>query len=339
MITVPSGLVWAWASAITAFAPMSANLPLDEVVSALAQDTVYVAPGTEDTNNDTAGILRSQLYDNDNIVIVMLPAEEQALSSGELLSFARRIDDSLEGDQIVGLSVGNQIVAYSATLPAGEATDLMDRAINVSINTPEALGTFVRNVHSWQSQHPEAVASQPTKKPDDGSSVPLVFGGAGLLIACAVGAALFKRATDKQRRAIDHVSLKVAPDPVKDILEPILKLRTRVNDTQLRDVITQLASDTEAYFGRNQTRKGEPLRSDAEEFVRHLKSLHSVLERYVDVQDHPRYFDNPQHLLDQGSKAINGFAEFVLTNVRRGSREALTNYRVDTDILAAKRYS
>ncbi len=336
MIPTPSGL------AHPAFAPQAfvatASQPIDEAVTVIRDSPVYVAPGTEDTDNDTAGILLNQLYNDDNLVIVMLPAGESVLSSGELLSLARKIDTSLEGDRIIGLSVGDQIIAYSASLPPGEATDLMERAINVSANTPEALSTFIRNVHSWQAANPKAVASQPVKQSDSDISMPLLFGSSGLLLAVSIITALLVRYRARYKQSSDHVKIKAAPDPVKDVLEPILKLRSRINDPALRDLVTQMCSDTEAYFKRNITRKGDTRRNDADEFEMHLRSMQSVLERYVDVQDNPRFFHNPPELMEQGAEAVTGFSEFVLTNVRRGSREALTNYRVDTDILAAQRY-
>jgi hypothetical protein len=200
--------------------------------------------------------------------------------------------------------------------------------------------TFIRNVQSWQSRNPEAIAAQPVKPSDSGSSLPFVIGtGGGITIAFAIFAALlFKRKRHLRHSRPDHVALKESPDTVKSMLAQILKYRDQIQSPTARDFITAICNDTESYFRRN-TKRGETLRNDADVFVRHLSSVKEVLRVYVDVQNDNRYYEDPKQLMERGEDALNGFAQFVLENVRRSNRDSLTNYRVDAKILDAQRYS
>lgn len=321
--------------AVLAFAtPASAVSYVDGAVAALKADPVFVAPGTEGTNVDTPAVLRDQLNEGDHILVVMLPSSAKGEIGNDPVGFARQIDQALGGNHIIGLTVGDQAVAYSAALPAGEATDLMKRATSVSTTPSETLVTFIRNVHNWQRQHPEAVASQPPSKP---GGFPWwgvgAFLGAliGLLIALIVQRRVASSDTEERPRLR-------SPNEVKDLLEQILQLRSQVNNQMVRSLITQIATDTEQYFER-QRRFGGNLREDTATFQRHLQGLRDVLERYIDVQNNHRYFDNPLQLMGSGVDAFQGFAEMVLNSIKRGNRKALTEYHVNTDILQAQRYS
>lgn len=313
------------------------------VVEALRQSPVYVQPGTEGTNSDTAGVLLRQIQEGDYVVIVMLPADASLDTDEELQALARQIDESLGGQTIIGLSAGDQVIAYSAILPAGEASDQMQRATTVSTNTSETMSTFIRNIHSLQVRIPEVVQLPPGSSPVQTGSVPLapIGFGFGLLGAIILAIALVaqRRRAKRLRNPVDSVKLKSAPNEVRDVLNQILKLRERITSREVRDILTLICQDTEAYFSRNSTREGVPLRDDAEVFEDHLESLRNVVERYIDVQDNPRYFEQPKQLMEQGEDALNGFMEFALNNVRRGSRKELTSYTVDTKILSAQRHA
>lgn len=308
---------------------------LDDTVEALKASPVYVAPGTEGTTPDTAGELLHQIHEGDYVFIIMLP--QQAISeSGEepadLTAFAQRIDEALGGKNIIGLSVGDQIVAYSAILPAGEATDLMDRAISVSTNQSETLITFIRNVHHWQDRNPEAAASKSAKPEDEPPLVPLAVGCVAVVLAAIATIVVFT----KSSRSEDSGPAFHAPRKVSDILRDILQLAPQVNRSDMEQLITQIVWDCDAYFER-QVPLGTTVNEDSDNFKNHLGNLRGLIIKYIDVQDCPRYYDNPRELMESGENAMRGFAEMVLDDIRDGNTSSLAVYLVNADIMNAER--
>lgn len=305
---------------------------VDEAISALQTNPVFVAAGTEDTNSDTAGILSGQLKTGDNIVIVMLPASAVG-SGGDLNTITQKINEGTGGNKIIGLSVGDQVLSYSLLLPAGVAPDLMDRAKSVSTNTSETLGTFIRNAHDWQRRNPTAVASQ---DPHKSSSTPLpLIGGAGLAVL-GIGAGVAFIISRRMRLQKEGVYFKFrSPEPVRDNLERIWELRDRINNVQMSEIITQMCRDTEALFKRQSSRDSD-ITSD---FQHHLASVVAVLEQYIDIQDNPRYYENSYQELTSGEEAIDAFSQYVLRVIQNGGRSGLTQFHVDKKILSAQKYA
>jgi hypothetical protein len=312
--------------------PAHADNSLDDAVAALKDAPVYVAPGTEGTSPTTASDLMDLLRDGDNIAIVMLPA-----SAGDPGSAAGKIDQATGHKRIVAVSVDNNLAASSGIMPSGKAADLLARAVNVSTNPVETLQTFIRNVHSWQAQHPQAPASKPTQKDKGGPPlVPII-----LVVVLATVLGFFAARQLLQPRSYDTaegpIRFQSSPDKVRDILRDIMERRAEVNDGELGSIIEQACQDTEQYFRRN----SDPSKRDEDTttFVNHLKGVRNVLVQYLDIQNNRRYYDDPEGLMQQGYDAIDGFAAFVLQSNKRGRRDELTEFRVDTQILSAQRYS
>jgi len=322
----------------------AAASPINDAIAALKQSSVYVAPGTENTNADTAGILLAQLNKNDNVVLVMLPASADASGEG-IRSDAKQISDALGGKAIVGISVGDQTFGYSSLLPSGVAADLMGRAESLGTNTTENLTTFVRIVHDWQRENPDAPAAHqviehPTAKPHHDGSTPVFVGGGVLLLAALAGGivvAIIRRRRHAYAVNGSTVSLRNTPDTVRDVLRRIIDQTTQVRNADLRDTLAQICSDTDALFRRRSSR-GARANDDAVTFEQNLTGLERVVTKYIDVQDNPRFFEEPRELLRSGVDAIDGFGEYVLRSIQRDSREALTDYNVDAKILEATRY-
>jgi len=133
------------------------------------------------------------------------------------------------------------------------------------------------------------------------------------------------------------VSLRNTPDTVRDVLRRIIDQTTQVRNADLRDTLAQICSDTDALFRRRSSR-GARANDDAVTFEQNLTGLERVVTKYIDVQDNPRFFEEPRELLRSGVDAIDGFGEYVLRSIQRDSREALTDYNVDAKILEATRY-
>lgn len=304
-----------------------AQTGVNEIAKALKDSPVYIASGVEGTNQDTAGQLASQLNGRDNLVLVMLPDN----GDSDPGATAKAIDKATGHKYIVGLSAGSELTAASTIMPDEVARDLMQRAVDTGTNPAERLGTFVRNVHEWQGDNPNEPASK--KKDEDSGSFLLT--GILFLIAgfCLVVVFLIRR---QYPHAEQEVKLRASPGNVRDILRRIQDLVPEINDRRMRDVVIEAITDTEAYFKRSTD--SSSLSRDTDTFVNHLNSVAKVLARYIDVQGFPRYYDDPQALMNKGFEAVKAFNDFVLQSIKDGRKSDLTQFNVDTDILSAQRF-
>lgn len=295
-------------------------------IIALREKPVFVDPAAG-VPAETEGVLLEQLNPTDGIVVLLFGE-----GAGDPATIAADVNKKLGGKRIVGVTVGDQAAGFSTILPYGVATELMKRAATVSTSKPETLGTFIQNVHDWQRAHPNAPAAKPVKEKEGGLITPM----RGILFALVIVviAAIIVAAVISSTKTEDGVTLKKSPDRIKEQLELMLKLRDKIEDSSMRVLITQIASDVEAFFRRT---KAVDV-GDRDALVNHLASLNKVLAMYVDVQDNERYFRNPNELLSNGYDATSSFAEFVLGMVQREGRRSITDFRVDTNILSAKKY-
>lgn len=302
---------------------------LSSTVDALKSHAVYVAPGTPGVTPDTAGELETSLHDGDNIYIAMLPT---SAAQGDLRAFAATVSRKLSGGGtglIFGISAGDQVIGYSNGLPPGVAVDLMSRATSVSVGTQETLNTFIRNVHNWQDEHPEAPASKPQKKKSDDSPNLLVgFLLIAIMVGAGAGAFVYLR-----ERPNTPMKFRNSPDSLRGVLEDLLALRPKIRDLAVTNNLDKIARYTEDYFTRCAND------GDAAAFSRYLNSLHSAMTRYVDIQDHSEYYDDSDALLRKGREATRDFADYVLKAIKRGGRRTAGDFAIDTDILSAQRYS
>jgi hypothetical protein len=329
-----TALLLSWVVGLLVAIPAHAQSPIDEAVKSLQDNPVYVAAETEGTTSQTADDLASQLHGGDNILLVMLPA-----TAGDPTDLAKQIDDATEHKYVIGVAVGDQLAAASAVMPQGTAADLMRRANSISTSNVETLNTFVRNVHSWQAQHPRAKASKPVKKKSDGGSSWILFVIIGLILVLA-GLFVVLRASKQGYQTNEGlVQFKRSPEQVRDLLDAIMKMRGDVEDPEVRQLIDTACTNTEEYFRRSSASGKQE--ADAQMFVNHLQSVRKVLVQYIDIQNTRRrgYYDNPDQLMESGRSAIAGFNTFVLNSIKRGRSADLTNFKVDTDILTAQRFS
>lgn len=307
---------------------------LDQVAKTLRSSPVYVAPGTPGTNADTADVLATQLTEKDNTFIVMLPAEALKETEGDINVFVRKVDTITGHTRIIGLAVGDQLVGYSTKLPPGKAAELMERAKNVTQFPVETLSTFIANVHDWQVRNPPPVEPKPKPKPpgekDDGEFPWWTMSFIAVLLV------VIWLVVRKARRSelAEVVPMKASPDQVRELISKIYEQRKELQDRALGELLLEICRHTEAYFARASGAK----QRDANTFRGHLKSLYDVLDKYIDIERYPLYYDDPERLLRVGREAFKSFDTYVLDSIRRGSRQALTEFNVDTDILAAQKY-
>ncbi len=307
--------------------------PTEKVVAVLKSAPVYVEPGTPGTDNNTAAFLEGQLSDGDNIYLVVLPAP--ADNNLDANAVTEKIARRLGNKAIVGLTLGSEGAAFSPNLPAGVAADLMHRAASVSNGDPiTILNTFARNIHIWQTEHPEAdTTSPPKKKEDSGLLLPIGLGTG--LSAALLGTALVigrRNRLAREQTSADRTKFKV-PERLVDDLERIAQLRRRVHNEAFKQQLFTMCDDIERYFSKYSSN----VASDAAIFEQHLEGVARVLQKYVDVQTHPRDFNDPNGTMQRGLESIVDFAEWVIRSIRNGNDSDLLDFTVDTKILGAKK--
>lgn len=307
---------------------------ISDAAQALQKTSVYVAPGTEGTDKDTAGRLQTRLNKDDNIVLVMLPSTAETELGTDITTIATRLSEELGNKRIIGLAVGNNVVGYAPppTLPVGVAADKMRRARSVSNDPITALGTFAQNMHTWQAENPTPQPSPLESVKNGGLSWIwwLVIGVSSFFVFGIAVVAIHNAVAPANSERI-HFN---APDQVKDLLDKIAKARWQVRDSTLQQTVYQLCLDVEKYFAV----PSEAKKRDAVHFKNRLTDVDQVLEKYIDVQQNPRYYRQSQAELLKGKESIKDFSDYVLQVIQDGNAVSLVDYTVNTNILLAERF-
>jgi len=328
LVSVVLGLLAVFLTASAA----QASTDVDDIIQALQESPVYVADGIEGTNSNTANVLMGQLSEDDNIVLVMLPSDEAATPEA-IERIADQISDGLGGEYIVGVAVGDTYDADADSFPSGVADELMRKADSVSQNPIDTLGTFVRNVHDWVRSHPEAVA--PSPETAGGSDITVLFITIPIALVLSVVVTFVVRAA--RRRVREEVQYN-GPRQLRETIRNLMNISKRIKDNQMRDAIEEVCKYTEAYFSRLHPDKRYSS-SAVTAFERHLNSVYSVVERYVDIRNNPEYYDEPQKLTTNAVASVEDFGEYVLKSIKSNNRRSMTDFTVDTKILSAQRFS
>lgn len=304
---------------------------ISDATAALQHASVYVAPGTEGTDKDTAGRLQTRLKNDDNIVLIMLPSAAESELGVDPQTIATRLSEELENKRIIGLAVGNNVVGYAPTLPAGVAADKMRRARSVSNDPITALGTFAQNMHTWQAENPTPQPSPLESVKNGGLSwfwwLVIVIPVSLLVIGAVIG--VVKSSVTETNENRTHFK---APDQVKDLLATIARKREQIRDVELNKTLLQMCLDIERYFGASSKDK----KRDSVFFKQRLTEVSEVLTKYIEIQQAPRYYENPEAELIRGKSSITDFARYVLDSIRRGHAVDLLDYKVNTNILQAQ---
>lgn len=306
---------------------------ISDAAAALQHTSVYVAPDTEGTDKDTAGRLQTRLNKDDNIVLVMLPSAAESELEADPSTIATRLSEELGNKRIIGLAVGNSVVGYApaSTLPVGVAADKMRRARSVSNDPITALGTFAQNMHTWQAENPTPQPSPIESVKNGGLSWFwwLVIGIPVGLVVISVLLGVVKISATETNEKRTHFK---APEQVKDLLAKIVRVHEQVNDRELQQVLYQMCVDIEKYFASSSGDKNK----DSLFFKQRLAEVSQVLTKYIEIQQNPRYYDDPKTELLRGKSSIEEFSQYVLTSIRRGHAADLLDYKVNTNILQAQ---
>ncbi len=314
---------------------------LDQAVEGLKHAPVFVATGTENTGVTTVSTLTGQLSDGDNIVIVMLPDAAQTEGSAE--DFAGKLDEATGHRHIVAVSVGSKVATTTKLLPAGVGQDLLSRATGVATNTTETLGIFARNVHDWQSRHPEEVAKlQPPPAASDEGGPGFGWHWIGIISAVLFVAAIALVFIIGKRGKDDTTQPKLPdpPDALQGYLRTIRKLTPQIHHTNAKQALTEVCDRISVLFDtlrRNAKPHEVQLATDA--FTDRLERMAGVVDRYVRIQREPEYWpgDTEKHLSD-GRQSFASFNGKVLRAIQAANDGQLTEFTVDTRILDATRY-
>jgi hypothetical protein len=165
----------------------SASADLGEVAGALRGDPVYVDTDaeralSEGEIDDLRSAIRSA---NSPIYIAVLPASAADLAGGDAAEVASQLADAIRRPGTYGVVVGDRFRAGSTALPAGEAAELAQAALDANgDDTAAVLHDFVE----WVGDAAGSSGGSGEGDDDSGSSwvLPAVIaagaGGAGLLV-------------------------------------------------------------------------------------------------------------------------------------------------------------
>lgn len=309
---------------------------LGDVVAALEQGGVYVEPGLSGTNGDTVVYIQGFLHSDDHVVIVMMG---QSSMSDDAI--AQEILGSLSGKTVLGLYVNGHTTAYSNWLPTNVVNKTMKDAQSVSSMTPqETLTTYVRLIHQYQVAHPEVfetTTSTETAADQSTSYVPVAVGGGGLFIAAAAIFAIVSSRRRKKKTSGGQQALSFAPSAVRGQLLRIQKLEASIRNSSMKDKLDTVISDIEEFFKRSTRSRGRNTDQEAIVFEQRLNDVVTLLERYIDIQENPRYYDEPAKLLESALGSIDVLGTHVLQSIKDQNSQRVLEFRVSNELLTTQR--
>jgi hypothetical protein len=310
----------------------------DAVDTAIAQlkagASVYVEPGADGTSLDTTTALKQALKEDDHIILIMLPAAGS--STDTIDQVVRRIDAATDHKFTIGLTQGTRAIGYSTILPDSVASDAMARAKSIAPNQTEALLTYARVIHDWQTAHPSPTASPPPggneKQEDFGWKLAL---GSVVGAALAVGAIrLFRRRNAGFHARSIVANLNASPPAIRGQLEELLMLGQRVHDTSLQQEITSIATNVNDFFELSRASNRETS-DDAKVYAGYLSIIEEALRRYVVIQGKQRLFKDAAGQMEEASAEIKKFGGFVLSSIQRSNEVDLRSFKSSIATLKA----
>jgi hypothetical protein len=168
------------------------------------------------------------------------------------------------------------------------------------------------------------------------SFMPIVFVVAGLVAAIGAGVA-WRRSRKRQvtQPGIDHKKAEAATPPeIRDLLEAIGGFT--VDDHEMGETLRQATVDTMELFRRLQRNKSNEIQQTTAHYKGLLQTVRTMLVKYTDIQQYPRYYEpHTKEYLRSGKAAAGQYAAGVLKNIQEVESGSLTDFRVDIKMLAS----
>lgn len=156
----------------------------------------------------------------------------------------------------------------------------------------------------------------------------------------AIALTIITSKNSKQHGPQDTIrpSLPDPPESIKRLLNEVEKRAQSVNSLSSRTQLLDACDETKVMFSRIERTSGsQPYRLTLEAFQTHLINLLAVLDTYLDIQDHPSYWDEPDKLLADGQESIASYKTDVLETIKSINRKTAFDFQVKTSILNANR--
>jgi|GEM_PF-3566390 len=310
----------------------------DAIDTAIAQlkagASVYVEPGTAGTSPDTVTTLKKALKGDDHIILLMLPAG--GLSTESIDQVAKRIDTATDHAYTIGLAQGSNVIGYSTILPESVASDAMERAKSIAPNQTEALLTYARVIHDWQTAHPSPSAA-PSSEGTAKQGVEWWQPTLGGLIGAIIGTVAFR--VIRRRNAGFHAQSVVAsfdasPPAIRKKLQELLMYGQQVRDQSLQQEITSIATNINDFFDLSRASNRETS-DDAKVYASYLGTIVDALRSYVLIQRKPHLFKDADERMKEASAEIKQFGGFVLSSIQRSNDVDLRSFRTSIATLKA----
>lgn len=303
---------------------------ITNVLKALEDTNVYVDPSIDGPDKTVTAKLQKIIKSSSNVVLVVLP--DDAGEEEDIHSIAIEISNKKGTEYIIGISVGNEVLGYAPSLPAGVAADQMKRADSVSNDPVTALFTFSQNMNSWLAKNPQPT---PTVVYEDGKKpfefTPLIM----ILLVSGVSSMFYVlHILIRPKKPDDEKTNFKAPSEIRTLLGEISKSRENIDDYEFKDILQTMCLDIERYF----TNESEDKDRDAESFKERLSDVLEVVQKYVEIQNNQRYFYEAQEQMIRGKDSVRDFSIHVLESIRQGNAAELLDYKVNSNILQAQRY-
>ena len=290
---------------------------VDEVVSGLQHDNVYVAAGAS-LDDNTREFLSAEAAAHD-VAVVVLPDTPMVRAEGTADTYVTSIAGSTSFDTIV-VAIGNDLEAGSRVLPDGRADAIALDAELSAATAAEALTQFIEEVQVSTSS-PAAETS---------SVVPYAIGGSAFLVlaAGAVFVVTKRRGRTRFAPADSRVSPRATPEAVRDTLREIRKLAEATEDTNILAKVDSAEQVLYAIFAKLAKDKNTSSEVESQETLNLLEPVRTILENYVGVTRQPLYYRHPEEMKAEGRKAIGQYQDTVLENIRRLNDGMRVDYSV-----------
>lgn len=159
---------------------------------------------------------------------------------------------------------------------------------------------------------------------------PLIFG-----VLAAIGVQVLLGRTPAQisdDAYADDARGKV--DVCLDLVRRIGRAGRDLASPRMRDVTGRIAHVVPELLRRVETTSPTSVYSSASQWEGHLTSLLGVVTTYGDVEQHPTFYEDSDHLLTSGEAASRRFLEFALESIRLVNSGDIAAYRANLATVA-----